>query len=86
MCRRSELRETPCEPQYNRGVPEARLDLRFGGGTLSVRVQLPAEPIRPVDLLPVLHEFNDALIGAAVEQTESQGARISCRARLRRML
>ncbi len=47
---------------------------------MSARVQVPAEPIRPVDLLPVLQELNDALIGAAVEQVESQGRRVSCRA------
>ncbi|MGA2185736.1 MAG: YkgJ family cysteine cluster protein [Bryobacteraceae bacterium] len=61
-------------------MPEVRFDLRFGGHTMSARIQVPAEPIRPVDLLPVLHEFNDALIGAAVEQVESQGRRVSCRA------
>jgi Fe-S-cluster containining protein len=40
-------------------------------------MQVPDEAIRPVELLPVLQEFNDALIGAAVE---SQGANVSCRA------
>jgi len=52
-----------------------RFDLKFGGNTMSARIQIPAEPIRPVDLLPVLHELDDALIGAATE-----GKRISCRA------
>lgn len=47
---------------------------------MAARVQVPAEPIRPAELLPVLHEFNDALIGAAVAQVEAQGKRISCRA------
>jgi Fe-S-cluster containining protein len=56
-------------------VPEVRFDLKFGGNTVSARIQVPAEPIRPVDLLPVLHELDDALIGAAVE-----GKHISCRA------
>jgi Fe-S-cluster containining protein len=44
---------------------------------MSARMRVPDEPIRPMDLLPVLHEFNDALIDAAVE---SQGSRVSCRA------
>ena len=52
-----------------------RFDLRFGGTTVPVRVQVPDEPVRPVDLLPVLHEFNDTLIGAAVG-----GQPVSCRA------
>jgi Fe-S-cluster containining protein len=56
-------------------VPEVRFDLRFGGKTMPFRIQVPAESIRPVDLLPVLHEFNDALICAAVGHRE-----VSCRA------
>ncbi len=59
---------------------EVRFNLRFGGHTLSACLQIPAEPIRPVDLLPVLHELDDALIGAAAEQLESQGKPVSCRA------
>jgi Fe-S-cluster containining protein len=56
-------------------VPEVRFDLKFSGNTVSARIQVPAEPVRPVDLLPILHQLDDALIGAAVE-----GKRISCRA------
>jgi len=55
-------------------VPEIRFDLRAGGRTTSVLVTVPAEPIRPVDLLPVLNEVNDAVIGLAV-----QGRCVSCR-------
>jgi len=56
-------------------VVEVRFDLKFGGNIMSARIQVPGEPIRPVDLLPVLHELDDALIGAAAE-----GKHISCRA------
>ena len=61
-------------------MPEARIELRVGGNKLSARVQVPDESIRPVDLLPVLHELNDALVGAALEHAESKGRRLSCRA------
>ena len=54
---------------------EVRFDLRFDGRTIPVRVQVPSDPIRPVDLLPVLHQFNDTLIGAAVGERQ-----VSCRA------
>jgi Fe-S-cluster containining protein len=58
-------------------VPEVRFDLRFAGNTVALRVPVPAEALRPVDLLPVLHNFNDALIDAAVK---SQSGRVSCQA------
>ena len=47
---------------------------------MSVRVEVPAEPIRLLELLPILHEVNDTLIAAAVKQVEAEGRRVSCRA------
>jgi Fe-S-cluster containining protein len=61
-------------------VPRLHFDLKVGDSRISAEVNLPAEPIRPVDLLPVLHAFNDTLIGATVDEVEAAGARISCRA------
>ena len=54
-------------------MPEIRFDLRARGRTAPVRVTVSAEPIRPVELLPVLNQVNDALIGLAV-----QDSRVSC--------
>jgi Fe-S-cluster containining protein len=59
---------------------EVRLNLRFRDGAFSAGVEVPEGPIRAVDLLPMLHELNDALIGVAVAEAESQGRRVSCRA------
>jgi Fe-S-cluster containining protein len=61
-------------------MPKLQFELKVGDSTISAEVNLPAEPIRPVDLLPVLHAFNDALIGIAVDKAEAAGQRISCHA------
>jgi Fe-S-cluster containining protein len=56
-------------------MPEFKFELQIGEQTINAAVQLPSEPIRPVDLLPVLFGFSNAIIGAAVE-----GEPVSCRA------
>ena len=48
--------------------------LQIGEQSINASVQLPAEAIRPVDLLPVLFGFSNAMVGAAAE-----GQPISCR-------
>jgi Fe-S-cluster containining protein len=60
-------------------MPKVQFELKIGDSTISAAVTLPAEPIRPVDLLPVLHALNDTLIGAAVDKVEAAGQHISCR-------
>lgn len=61
-------------------LQEVGFKLRWGEQPISGAARIPAEPIRPVDLLPVLRQLNDALIHAAVREVESQGRRVSCRA------
>jgi len=61
-------------------VREVRLNLRFRDGAFSAGIEVPEEPMRAVDLLPILHELSDALIGVAVAEAELQGRRVSCRA------
>jgi Fe-S-cluster containining protein len=56
-------------------MPEFKFELHIGEQTINAAVQLPAEPIRPVDLLPILFGFSNAIIGAA-----SEGQPVSCRA------
>jgi Fe-S-cluster containining protein len=60
-------------------MPKVQFELKIGESTISAEVNLPAEPIRPVDLLPVLHAFSDALIGVAVDKVEATGQHLSCR-------
>ncbi len=54
--------------------------LRVGDRTLEANVSLPAEPVRPLELLPALFALADAYLSAVVVQVEEQGRRISCRA------
>jgi Fe-S-cluster containining protein len=56
-------------------MPEFKFELHIGEQTINAAVQLPAEPIRPVDLLPILFGFSNAIVGAAAE-----GEPVSCRA------
>ncbi len=56
-------------------MPEFKFELHIGEQTINAAVQLPAEPIRPVDLLPILFGFSNAIVGAAAE-----GEAVSCRA------
>jgi Fe-S-cluster containining protein len=56
-------------------VPEFKFELQIGEQVINAAVQLPSEPIRPVDLLPILFGFSNAIVGAAAE-----GQPVSCRA------
>ena len=59
---------------------EFNLRLKVGGDELLAKVSLPAAPIRPIDLLPVIQRLDDTLVDAAVEVVRRQGKTISCRA------
>lgn len=61
-------------------MPKLQFEMKVGDSAISAAVTLPDEAIRPVDLLPVLHVFNDALIGVAVNKVEAAGEHVSCRA------
>ncbi len=54
--------------------------LRVGDRTLEATVSLPQEPVRPLELLPVIFALADAYLSAVIVQVEEQGRRISCRA------
>ncbi len=65
---------------YNSAVPELSFKLRIGEDELSAKVFLPAEPIRPVELLPILNKLTDAFTGIATSRAEGSGETVSCRA------
>ncbi|MCU1257314.1 MAG: hypothetical protein JWO80_199 [Bryobacterales bacterium] len=56
-------------------MAEVRFELRVGDSVIEATLQLPSEPIRPIDLLPILQKFDDGFIATAV----GDGA-VSCRA------
>jgi Fe-S-cluster containining protein len=55
-------------------MPEVKFELRVGEQTMSASVGVPAEPIRPLDLLPILQQFDSGLIAMAIDQA----APVSC--------
>ncbi len=63
-------------------LPRVDLNLRLkvGGDELLVKVSLPAEPIRPIDLLPILQRLDDTLVDAAIAAVQREGKTVSCRA------
>ena len=61
-------------------MPSLHFELRIGDTKISANVNVPVEPVCPVDVLPVLHQINDALVQIAVEKVEATGKRVSCRA------
>lgn len=55
-------------------MPEIKFELKIGEQMIKASVNLPAEAIRPVDLLPILQSFSNAIVGAS-----SAGEAVSCR-------
>ncbi len=56
-------------------MPEFKFELKIGEQMINASVNVPAEAIRPVDLLPILQGFSNAIVGAA-----AAGEAVSCRA------
>jgi Fe-S-cluster containining protein len=57
----------------------ARIALKIAGRPLQLTLQVPEAPARRSALLPVFRQVADAVVDIAVERTEAEGARISCR-------
>jgi len=56
-----------------------RVALKAGNDVLRIEIRVPAEPIRPVDLLPTLMALDDALVSACEKEAVRQGKAISCK-------
>lgn len=57
-----------------------KFELSSHDRTIEAETMLPKAPLRIADLLPVLHAFDDAVIGMTTDSLESEGRKISCRA------
>jgi Fe-S-cluster containining protein len=55
-----------------------RLSLRVGGELLEAEVRVPSQPIRPVDLLPILMSLDDAIVAIFEREVQKRGQTISC--------
>lgn len=59
-------------------IAEFRLNLAFGAGKVTAEVRVPVAPLHMTELLPVLQEFDNTLVGMAEAEVARQGKRISC--------
>jgi methyltransferase-like protein/SAM-dependent methyltransferase/Fe-S-cluster containining protein len=57
----------------------ANVELALGARRLKVKITVPAGPTRLLQMLPVVQALTDAAVGAAVEDVEAQGHKVSCR-------
>jgi Fe-S-cluster containining protein len=63
-------------------MPEIQFSIKVRDRVLGAKVQVPAEPVRPVDLLPIFQGFSNAVVSAASEGfpvTCSKGCAACCR-------
>ncbi len=69
--------------RYSGTVSAGRIDfnfkLEFVDRTISASVDLPASPVTPTSLLPVLQGFTNAIVGLAEARASEAGLAISCR-------
>lgn len=52
--------------------------LSFAGGSMELRMSVPAGPTRPKELLPILRSLTDRVVSAAIERAEENGLTVSC--------
>ncbi len=67
-------------------MPEIKFELRIRDNIMNATVNLPSQPIRPVDLLPVLQNFSNAIIGAAIPDDVAISCKPGCAACCRQMV
>ena len=68
----------PESPQSTSTV-KVNVELASPEWRLRTSVSVPKEPITLEDILPLLHSFADAVVGAAAKTAEDGGRKISCR-------
>ena len=52
----------------------------ISGSEIEIEVTVPAEPVRPRRMLPVLQQLTNTIVDAAVTEAEAEGRTISCKA------
>lgn len=58
----------------------ANVTLSIGGNSIELELAVPAGPVRPAQLLPVLQSLTNAVVEIATDAVEAEGKRISCQA------
>jgi Fe-S-cluster containining protein len=67
-------------------MPDFQFQLSIGEQTMDASVKLPAEPIRPVDLLPILQGFSNAIVSVAIAGSEPISCKAGCGACCRQLV
>jgi Fe-S-cluster containining protein len=52
----------------------------ISGSEIEMEVTVPAEPVRPRRMLPILQQLTNTIVAAAINEAEAEGRTISCRA------
>ena len=71
----SESPETPLSSRV-----ELSFELRVGEGTLKANVEVPAGKTSLTQILPIIQDFDTAIVGKAAQEAAAAGHSISCRA------
>ncbi len=66
-------------PVRQSGTAVVNSQLTIGDRKLSMKVSVPAGPTRLGELLPIVQRIADQIVDGAVEDTEAQGACVSCK-------
>lgn len=54
--------------------------ISVAGHPLDISMTVPARPVKPHRMLPVIHQMTNSFVGIGVEAAESEGRQISCKA------
>jgi Fe-S-cluster containining protein len=75
------MKESPAAPLESGALPSwgtAAVDFTLAGKKVHAEFHLPAGPVRPRLMLPVLQKLTDFVVDEAVKAVEAKGAKVSC--------
>lgn len=58
----------------------ATIDFNVAGQPIQTEITLPNRPVRPLQMLPIFNRFAEIVIDLAIERSEAEGEKISCKA------
>jgi Fe-S-cluster containining protein len=64
----------------NEEMVTGRVTLRINGEPVEMEMTVPAKPVKPHRMLPVLQKLTNAFVGSGVDAAVSEGRSISCKA------
>lgn len=67
-------------PEQTEEMLTGDVTLDIGGEHFEMHLSIPAAPVNPRKMLPVLRQMTNSIVARAVERTETAGTPISCKA------